>query len=139
MSCCDFCLEKLNRFRSLYTCECKGDNKIYKIHWTCDNKRKSEYKDANCADCGEKFVLCNDGIYSDELISSILTFLCLASIFVCFQYFTVQCIGSSKSSCYFLKTMDSMLLYGTVIAFIMSIVDFVYLLTDSVVYYIVKN
>ena len=137
MSYCNFCLQKINRFNSLYTCNCEGKDGVYRIHWTCDQVRNKKYNSPDCADCGEKFVLCNDGVQRDEYISNVTTFVAFAVLTFLWQAViaTSGCTVPGTYSCDFARLMGSILTMGTVLSLTWMIVDFVYLLSALVVFH----
>jgi hypothetical protein len=137
MSYCHFCLQKINRFNSLYTCNCEGKDGVFQIHWTCDQIRKKKYNSPDCADCGEKFVLCNNGVQKDEYISVVSTFVAFAVLTFLWQSMinTRVCVVTGTFSCDFAKLMGSILGMGTVLSLTWMIVDFVYLVSALIVFY----
>jgi hypothetical protein len=74
---CHFCFGDLDQVYSTYTCLCDGIYGVYKIHWSCDRKRKTKYNEPNCCDCNEKISLLNDGIKYDQITNSMVHLLLL--------------------------------------------------------------
>jgi len=137
MSYCNFCLQKLNRFHSLYTCRCEGKDGVYQIHWTCDEIRKKKYNSPDCADCDEKLVLCNDGVHFEEHVSAMCMFVTFA-LMTFFLKIVVRPMDECTIGAYwcdFSKLMYSILTMGTVLSLAWMIVDFAYFVSALVVFY----